>query len=259
MEKFFKVTILTLCIITVVFLITPILGLFFKIQPLTFINVLTSRNVLSPLLLSIVTSGISTLIAVVLGLAISYVLVFKDISFHKVLNTIVTLPMVLPPSVAGYILLITFGRFGTIGHFFNKYLNIQVMFTRTAIILAQIFVILPFMINSLRASFEDIDPNYINAACVLGASEWYIFKKIVIPLSKSGIFTGIILAFSRAMGEFGATMLVSGLNETMTIAIYKNAMSGNRLEANVLSVILIVVSFGILFISSLLHEKESYI
>lgn len=256
MGKLFKIIIFGQCLITVIFLVTPIISLFLKIQPTAFFATLMSEEILAPLILSITTSAISTFIAVLLGIAISYVLVFKKLPFNKILNTVVTLPMVLPPSVAGYILLITFGRYGTIGHFINEFLGIQIMFTKTAIIIAQVFVILPFVINSLRTSFEDIDPNYSKVAYVLGASEWYMFKNVILPLSQSGLFTGIILAFARAMGEFGATMLVSGLNETMTIAIYKNAMSGNRLEADVLSVILIIVSFSILLMSSLAHTKR---
>lgn len=161
------------------------------------------------------------------------------------LGTLATLPMVLPPSVAGYLLLITFGRYGLVGHLFYIY-GISIMFTTVAIVLAQVFVILPFVINSVRASFEEIDPNYERVAVILGASKWQTFKEVILPLAKNGIITGTVMAFARAMGEFGATMLVSGLKETMPIAIYRYAMSGKGVQADILSAILIIVSFGLL-------------
>jgi molybdate transport system permease protein len=245
MERAFKALLIIICLTTAVLLLLPFISLLLKIRPIPFVDALKSKEVLSPLSLSIFTSLISTLIALILGTGVSYVLYFKRVPISTALSTIVTLPMVLPPSVAGYLMLITFGRYGLLGRFLN-YLGFNLMFTKYAIIIAQVFVILPFIVNSTRASFEDIDPHYQKAAKVLGASEWYTFKKVILPLSKNGIYTGMVLAFARAMGEFGATMLVSGLNETMTIAIYNNAMSGKRLEADVLSVILIVVSFGVL-------------
>jgi molybdate transport system permease protein len=257
MEKAFKAFLAVICFITAVLLLLPFISILLKIRPMPFIKALMSREVLSPLFLSICTSIISTLIALILGIGVSYVLHFKKVPFSRVLSTIVTLPMVLPPSVAGYMMLTTFGRYGLIGRYLN-YMGFNLMFTVYAIVIAQVFVILPFVINSIRSSFEDIDSNYQKAARVLGASEWYTFKNVILPLSKSGIYTGMVLAFARAMGEFGATMLVSGLNETMTIAIYKNAMSGKRLEADVLSVILIVVSFGVLLAVRTLNHKFSF-
>lgn len=254
MVKLFKGIIGINSMAAIILLVIPILGLFVKISPMSFINALGNKEVFSPLFLSIATSTVSTLIAFVLGIAVAYVLVFKDVPFKKPFSTLVTLPLVLPPSVAGYLLLITFGRYGTVGRFLNNF-GITIMFTIEAIILAQVFVILPFIINSLKASFEDLDPNYRKVSQILGASEWYTFRKVIMPLSRGGVFTGVIMAFARAMGEFGATMLVSGLNETMTIAIYKNAMSGKRLEADVLSVILIIVSFCILLFSGQLQSK----
>lgn len=247
MERVFKGIIIFQCLVAILILVVPIIGLVAKIKPVP-LEMLDSQAMLSPLLLSIASSLFSTIIALLLGLGVSYILVFKEIPFGKPLNTLVTLPMVLPPSVAGYLLLITFGRNGLIGTFLS-HIGIEIMFTKSAIILAQIFVILPFVVNSFRTSFEEINPDYIKVAEVFGATEAYAFFRVILPLARGGIFTGAILAFARAMGEFGATMLVSGLNETMTIAIYKNAMSGKRMEANILSLILIIVSFAILQIS----------
>jgi|LSQX01.2.fsa_nt_gb molybdate transport system permease protein len=257
MARLFKGVIGANSMMAALLLVVPVLSLYIKISPMTFINALGNGQVFSPLFLSLITSGIATLIAFILGVAVAYTLVFKDIPFKKPFNTLVTLPLVLPPSVAGYLLLITFGRYGTIGRFLNR-MGITVMFTVQAVILAQVFVILPFIINSLKTSFEELDPNYRKAAEILGASDWYTFRKVIMPLSRGGIFIGTMMAFARAMGEFGATMLVSGLNETMTIAIYKNAMSGKRLEADILASILIIVSFCVLLLSSRLQARYFY-
>jgi molybdate transport system permease protein len=256
MQKVFKVVLAVICIIAAGLIITPFIAILVKIRPVPFFRALMSREVFSPLLLSVFTSTISTLIALILGIGVSYVLHFKKIPLVKVFSTIVTLPMVLPPSVAGYMMLTAFGRYGLVGRYLTR-IGFNLMFSVYAIIIAQIFVILPFVINSIRSSFEDIDSNYQKAAKVLGATEWYTFKHIILSLSKTGIYTGMVLAFARAMGEFGATMLVSGLNETMTIAIYKNAMSGKRMEADVLSVILVVVSFGVLFAVRTINHRST--
>ena len=256
MEKIFKVIIVIACILVGTLLFVPIFSLLLKIRAASFMSTIKSKEILHPLLLSIYTSAFSTLIAVVLGLGVSYVLTFKDIKLKRILDAVVTLPIVLPPSVAGYLLLLAFGRYGLVGQVFYYY-GISIMFTKYAIIMAQVFVILPFTINSICSSFDEIDCNYQKVAEVLGASEWYIFKRIILPLSKGGILTGAILAFSRAMGEFGATMLVSGLNETMTIAIYRNAMSGKRMEADVLSLVMVFVSLCMIFVVKSLSFKYS--
>ena len=163
MERAFKAFLAVICFITAVLLLLPFISILLKIRPMPFIKALMSREVLSPLFLSIFTSMISTLIALILGIGVSYVLHFKKIPFSRVLSTIVTLPMVLPPSVAGYMMLTTFGRYGLIGKYLNR-MGFNLMFTINAIVIAQTFVILPFVINSIRSSFEDIDSNYQKAA-----------------------------------------------------------------------------------------------
>lgn len=234
---------------------TPFLSLTLKISLKALAAAAVSNTVKSALFLSLYSSAVSTAIACILGIAAAYILAFKKIPYKHVWNIVVTLPMVLPPAVGGYLLLLTFGRYGLVGHWF--YLSgYSIMFTDQAIIIAQIFVILPFVINAVRTSFEGINAEYKEVALTMGASEWQIFTRVILPLSKPGIFSGAIMAFTRAMGEFGATMMVSGLNETMPIAIYRNATAGHRTEADILSMILIMVSFGIMILMKNLDKND---
>lgn len=232
------------------------LSLAFKVSLKDLVKAAFSESVRSALFLSLYTSTISTAIACILGIAVAYILSFKKIPYKKALGTLTTMPMVLPPAVGGYLLLLTFGRYGLVGRWFY-FFGYSIMFTDEAIILAQVFVILPFVINAVRASFEAISSEYLEAAMTMGAGEWQIFSRILIPMAKPGIITGTIMAFARAMGEFGATMMVSGLNETMPVAIYRNAVGGNRAEADILSMVLILVSFGVMMAIQFLQRQDS--
>ncbi len=211
------------------------------------VETLFSRSVLDPLILSVLTALISTVISVFVGIPLAYVLTYKNFPLKDVLDTMVNLPFVLPPSVAGYLLLITFGKYGLLGYPLN-FFGITIMFTTFAIIIAQTFVAFPFVVRSARAAMEEISPSLIDAAKTLGAREFEIFREVIVPLSKKGMLSGIIMAYARAIGEFGATMMVCGLLVTLPVAIYTNALSGEREIANVLSLILIVISFTILII-----------
>lgn len=228
----------------IILIVMPLLALLYNIG----LNLNVSidyRDILGPLILSVITSLISTIISFFIGIPLAYLLTYKEFPFKEVLDIMINLPLVIPPTVAGYLLLITFGRYGIIGYPLHL-LGITIMFSTFAIILAQTFVALPFMVRSVKTSFEDIPPSLIDASKTLGAGEYEIFKEIILPLSKPGIVSGVILTYARAIGEFGATMMVSGLLSTLPIAIFNSAQSGNREVANILSLILILISFGIL-------------
>lgn len=210
------------------------------------LKTLFSRSVLDPLVLSVLTALVSTIISVFVGIPLAYVLTYKHFPFKDTLDTMVNLPFVLPPSVAGYLLLITFGKFGLVGYPLYNFWGITIMFTLVAIIIAQTFVAFPFVVKSVRTSMEEIPPALIDAAKTLGAREFEIFWQVILPLAKTGMLSGIIMAYARAIGEFGATMMVSGLSVTLPVAIFTNALGGNREIANVLALILIVISFTIL-------------
>jgi len=244
----FKFSIGFSILIFILLIILPFIALVFNIlsNPIH-LETLSPKSIVDPLILSVLTSLASTVISILVGIPLAYILTYKSFPMKDALDTMVNLPLVVPPSVAGYLLLITFGKYGLLGY--SLYiLGITIMFTTFAIVIAQTFVALPFMVRSIRSAMEDIQSSLIDAAKTLGANEFEIFREVVLPLSKTGILSGTIMAYARAMGEFGATMMVCGLLETLPIAIYNNALSGNREIANLLSLVLIIISFAILTI-----------
>ena len=250
MERDIRINIyLWFVMITGFFLFTlPFIPLLLQINYSEFINIITFSEVRTTIILSIITAIVSTIIALFLGLGIAYTLAFWDFPFKQVIDTFSTLPMVLPPSVAGYLLLMTFGRFGLLGKPILSYFGVTIMFSTYAIVLAQVFVVTPFVFTSTKSAFLDIHPNQIKAASTLGADSFQILKEIILPLSKKGVMAGAIMAFARAIGEFGASVMVAGLLETMPIAIFNMAMGGHKDEANVIAFLLIIISFSMLFI-----------
>jgi molybdate transport system permease protein len=240
----------------VVLIILPLLALLINIFSNPSFQSIDYNSILNPLILSITTSLASTIVSLFIGIPLAYILTYKKFPLKDILDTVVNLPLVVPPTVAGYLLLITFGRYGLIGYPLHL-LGITIMFTTFAIIVAQTFVALPFMIRGVRTSLQDISPSLVDAAKTLGADEYEIFKEIIIPMSKTGIISGTILTYARAVGEFGATVMVCGLLETLPIAIYNNALSGNREIANILALVLIIMSFGTLTLFKRISFEKS--
>lgn len=225
----------------------PFIALFLRIDYAEIIGIIFKPEVKSSILLSLMTALTATFIALLTGVGLAYVLAFWEFPFKGVMDTFSTLPMVLPPSAAGYILLLAFGRFGLLGRPLFTLFDMVILFNTTAIVIAQVFVITPFVITSTRSAFLAINPNYLKAAATLGSDPLQILKEIILPLSKKGIMAGTIMAFARAIGEFGASVMVAGLLETMPIAIFNMTMGGKREEANIIALLLILISFTILF------------
>jgi len=224
------------------FLFAPFLALLKETNLLSLIASFREPITREILSLTVVTSLISTVVAAVLGITLAYVLTYHNFPGRGLVDSFTTLPLVLPPAVAGYMLLLAFGRFGLVGYPLYKYLDLQILFTTPAIVMAQTFVILPFVVRSVKASLEAINPNLEKAAFSLGCSNYQMLAWVRLPLAKYGIISGVTMAFARAMGEFGATVMVAGTQETMPIAIYTAANAGERELANVLSLILISIS-----------------
>jgi len=226
----------------------PFVALFLKLKPGSMPELLSLPEIKASILLSLGTAFSATAIALFLGLGIAYMLAFMDFPFKSVVDTFSTLPMVLPPSAAGYLLLLTFGRFGLLGRPLFTLFNITVLFSAYAIVLAQVFVITPFIVVSTKSAFLSINPNYIKAASTLGATPLQVLREVVLPLARKGIMAGAIMAFARAIGEFGASVMVAGILQTMPIAIYNFAMAGGREQADIIAFILIVMSFTMLYV-----------
>lgn len=216
---------------------------------------------LFPLFLSLRVAITATLLTIIIGLPIGFFLSRSKSKFADFLDTIITLPIVLPPTVLGYYLLVLLGRQSTIGKFLEENFNIMIVFTPNGAIIAAMIVSIPFLIKSAKAAFSNIDINLVNAARVLGRSELNIFFTIIIPLAWRGIAAGITLGFARALGDFGTTLMVAGSipNKTMTmpIAIYDALLAGNRDLANILVFIMTAVALIVLFIINRLEKKVS--
>lgn len=210
------------------------------------------QSILSPVILSLRVATISTIITMILGIVFAYIFVRYNFHFKDLLESVLILPMVLPPSVIGYILLVIFGKRGFIGVYLNKIFGISIIFTWIACVIASVVVSIPLMYQSVKSSFLAIDENYINAARTLGASEKKIFFKVILPLAMPGIVSGMVLSFARALGEFGATMMIAGnipgKTQTIPTAIYYAIASDDMNKANVLTFIVIIFSFSVIFI-----------
>ncbi len=204
-------------------------------------------EIMAPILLSLKIAVISTFITLILGLILAYVFTKHEFLFKDGLEVILTLPMTLPPTIMGYILLLLFSRKGPIGRILYNAFDINVIFTWVAGCIAAVVVSLPLMYQSIKSSFLSTDPVYENVARTLGKSEFEIFTKVTIPLALPGIVSGIVLSFSRAIGEFGATLMVAGnipgKTETIPLAIFYAVESNNRQKANLLMAIVIGFSF----------------
>ncbi|MDF7676601.1 molybdate ABC transporter permease subunit [Neisseriaceae bacterium ESL0693] len=201
----------------------------------------------------------ATIINLILGIAIGYVLARKRLWGKNLIDTLLTLPMVMPPTVLGYYLLVLIGRHGWIGHWLNQW-GINLIFTWQGAVIAAVVVSFPLIFKPARAAFESIDRQLEYAAQILGLSPWRIFLRVTLPLAWRGILAGVLLAFARSLGEFGATLMVAGSipgqTQTLSIAVYEAVQAGDDQLANTLVLIISVVCIIILLlISKLLGSK----
>lgn len=203
-----------------------------------------------PFFLSLRVAGIATLLAVLVGIPAAWFLSRTTFPGKRLLEAVILLPIILPPTVLGYYLLVTIGRQSTLNRWLLEPLGIDIVFTWRAAVLASMIVAIPLVIRAAQASFEAIDPNLTAAARTLGRSELAIFFTLNVPLAWRGILAGTVLGFARAMGEFGATLMVAGnipgRTQTLPIAIYDAVQAGNNDLANVLVIILSAAAIAVL-------------
>lgn len=241
------------------FLVLPLLALFFKMLPQEGIwQTLQQPLVTEALRLSVITSLSSLLLAVLFGTPIAYLLARYRLPGAALLDTLIDLPMVLPPTVAGVALLMAFGRRGLLGSWLDA-VGMQIGFTTVAVVLAQSFVSTPFYIRAARAGFQSVDQELERVAYTLGHSAFSTFLRVTVPLALPALLGGAVMAWARALGEFGATIMFAGnligRTQTMPLAIYI-AMESDLTAALVLSAILVIVSFSVLFcVRSLLRRS----
>ncbi len=191
-------------------------------------------SVLGALGLSLRVAGLATLISCVVAMFMAWLLARKKSPLPTFLDAACTLPLVLPPTVLGYYLILLVGRRGLIGKWLND-VGITLIFSWQGAVIAATIVVFPLLYKSVRAALEQVNPHLENAARTLGASEWRVFVSISLPLAWKGIFAGLILAFARGMGEFGATLMIAGnipgKTQTLALAIYDAFQAGNDLLA----------------------------
>jgi len=214
----------------------------------------------SPLVLSLWVSVLATSIIAVLGTLIAYVLARKRFFGRTMLDAFTTLPMILPPTVTGYYLIILLGKNGIIGNYIYNLTGWSVMFTWQAAVMAATVVAIPIMIKSAKAAIESVDIEYEKAAFTLGKSEIETFFLVTLPLAKKGLIAGLVLSFARALGEFGATIMIAGnipgKTSTMPLAIYRAFQSGENQLATTLVIILSVVSIAVIYITTRISRTD---
>ena len=208
------------------------------------------ESVWPALLLSLKVAGLATAIDLVLGVAVGWLLARRRFPGREFLDTVLTLPMVLPPTVLGYYLLVLIGRRGWLGGWLHDTFGINLIFTWQGAVIAASVVAFPLVFKPARAAFEAVDGQLEQAARILGMKEAAVFFRITLPLAWRGIMAGLLLAFARALGEFGATLMVAGSipgkTQTLSIAIYEAVQAGQDDTANLLVLITSIVCVAVL-------------
>lgn len=215
-----------------------------------------------PIILSIRVALVATAIAFFLGIFFAYLLTKKKVPGKNIWETILILPMILPPSIVGYLLLKLFGKRGPIGAFLLDTFGIQVVFTWIACVIAATVVALPMMYQNAKGAFQSVDPTLEIAARTLGSSSFKVFRTVTMPLSIPGIVSGIVLTFARALGEFGATLMLAGnipgRTQTIPTAIYYSVVTGKEDEAMNLVVVMVLFSFALVFGLNMWLKKKNH-
>jgi molybdate transport system permease protein len=210
--------------------------------------------------LSLLVVSLATLIISVAGTALGFLFAKRSFRGKDVLDAIFTLPMVLPPTVTGYYLIVLLGRRGLLGGPLYSVTGWSVTFTWVAAVIASTVVALPLMIKSARAAIESVDGNYEIASYIMGKSELETFFRITLPLAGRGILAGIVLSFARAFGEFGATLMLAGnipgRTQTMPLAIYEAVVSGEDEAAKWLALILTGISITVVYLTNRLSRPK---
>lgn len=239
---------LVLASLLVLFLSLPLVALVVRALPLG-LDAWLAPATLDALQLSLITASLATLIAFGVGTPVAYLLARENFRGKKIVDTLIDLPMVLPPAVAGLALLMAFGRRGLLGATLS-FFGIELPFTTAAVILAETFVAAPFYVRSAKAGFGAVDRKLEQMSELLGVSSFRTFLRVTLPLAAPLLFGGLLMTWARALGEFGATIMFAGnfpgRTQTMPLAIY-SGLETNLDSALALAVFLVIVSFGILF------------
>lgn len=216
---------------------------------------------ISPIIISLKTASVSMILTFLLGILIArFIVNMKNEKLKMILDGILTLPLVLPPTVIGFFLLMIFGVNRPVGKFLLEFLGVKIVFSWYATVIASVVIAFPLMYRSARGAFEQVDKNLIMAARTLRMSERKIFWKVIMPMALPGVASGGILAFARGLGEFGATAMIAGniANKTRTLplAIYSEVAAGNMDSAMNYVLIVTIISFVIVILTNYFTIKE---
>ncbi len=243
------------------FMFVPLLALFWRaIDSGRLGDSVTSSVVVDAMRLSAITSTIALVITLLLGTPVAYLMARREFPGKVLVDLLVDLPLVLPPTVAGVALLVAFGRRGILAPEVNT-LGLDLAFTTTAVVMAQMFVSAPYYIRTAKAGFESVDVQYEGVAATLGARPLRIFWQIVLPLSWPSVLAGAILCWARALGELGATLIfagnLQGRTQTMPLAIISVFQGGRTIDLAIALSVILVVAAGLMLLVLRLFARRS--
>ncbi|MFD4601144.1 molybdate ABC transporter permease subunit [Streptomyces sp. NPDC058464] len=235
--------------VALVFLLLPLVALLVRAPWSSLPSLLTSTEVWQALQLSLICATAATAVSLVLGVPLAWLLARTEFPGRGLVRALVTLPLVLPPVVGGVALLLALGRNGVVGQWLDAWFGITLPFTTAGVVVAESFVAMPFLVISVEGTLRAADPRYEEAATTLGASRFTAFRRVTLPLIAPGIAAGAVLAWARALGEFGATITFAGnfpgRTQTMPLAVYL-ALQNDPDTAIALSLVLLTVSIAVL-------------
>jgi molybdate transport system permease protein len=235
--------------VAVAFFALPLVGLLWRAPWSNAWTYLTSDTASTALRLSLVCSLWATALSIVFGVPLAWLLARSDLPGKGVVRALCTLSMVLPPVVGGVALFFALGRRGLLGQYLDRWFDVRLPFTTAGVVIAQTFVAMPFLVITVEAALRQLDVRHEEAARTLGASRWTTFRRVTLPAIRPAVVAGAVLAWARALGEFGATITFAGnfpgTTQTMPLAVYLS-LERNTEEAIVLALVLIVVSFAVL-------------
>jgi molybdate transport system permease protein len=236
-------------VVAMVFLVLPLVGLLIRAPWATLPSLLSDPTVGEALRLSLITATLATAVSLVVGVPLAWVLARARFPGRSLLRALVTLPLVLPPVVGGVALFLALGRRGLVGQYLDRWFGLTIPFSPLAVVLAETFVAMPFLVVTVEGALRAADTRYEEASATLGASRWTTFRRVTLPMIGPSVLAGSVLCWARALGEFGATITFAGnfpgRTQTMPIAVYL-ALENDPDAAIALSLVLLAVSVVIL-------------
>ena len=238
-----------LAVIAIAFFALPLVGLLWKVPWSNAWSLLHKGGALTALRLSIVCSLWASALSIVFGVPLAWLLARVEFRGRGIVRALCTLSMVLPPVVGGVALFFALGRRGLVGQYLDRWFDIRLPFTTAGVVIAQTFVAMPFLVLTVEAALRQFDRRFEDAARTLGASRWYVFRRVTLPAIRPALVAGAVLAWARALGEFGATVTFAGnfpgTTQTMPLAVYL-ALESDPAQAMVLALVMIALSFAVL-------------